>query len=93
MAAPPIAPQMPSAALRRSGLTAALNNVSESGMIIAPPAPWRARAAMRKPMLGAIAASADAVVKMATPVMNVRRRPKRSPTAAAVRSSTAKVKV
>ena len=44
-------------------------------------------------MFGAMAASAEAVVKMAIPVMNVRRRPKRSPKAAAVSRSTAKVSV
>jgi hypothetical protein len=84
---------MPKAALRRSGFTAALNKVSESGMIMAPPAPWMARAAMRKSMFGAIAARADAVVKMAMPSMKVRRRPKRSPKAAAVSRKTAKVNV
>ena len=57
MATPPMAPQMPRAALRRSGRTAALRRVSDRGMIIAPPAPCRARAATRTPMLGARAAT------------------------------------
>ncbi len=38
-AAPPMAPQIPRATLRRSGGTAALNRVSDKGMIMAPPAP------------------------------------------------------
>ncbi len=38
-AAPPMAPQIPKAALRRWGGTAALSRVSDRGMIMAPPAP------------------------------------------------------
>ena len=56
-AAPPMAPHIPRATLRRSGGTAALSSVSDNGMIMAPPAPWRARAATSTPMLGARAAS------------------------------------
>ncbi len=92
-AVPPIAPQIPSAALRRSAGTAALSRVSERGMIIAPPAPWRARAATRTEMFGASAATADDAVNSAMPATKMRRRPNRSPTAAAERRSTAKVRV
>jgi hypothetical protein len=92
-AAPPIAPQMPRAALRRSGGTEALSRVSDSGMIMAPPAPWMARASTSTEMLGAMAASADAAVNTAMPRTKMRRRPKRSPMAAADISSTAKVRV
>ena len=93
MAAPPMAPQIPRAAVRRSGFTAALSSVNESGMIMAPPAPWTARATMSRSMFGARAAAADAIVKIVMPNMKMRRRPKRSPKLAAVRRRTAKVKV
>ena len=44
-------------------------------------------------MLGASAAAAEAPVKIARPITNIRLRPNRSPSAAPVRSSTAKVSV
>ena len=44
-------------------------------------------------MVGASAAAAEAAVKMKIPIANNRRRPKRSPSAAPVRSSTANVSV
>ncbi len=62
-------------------------------MTIAPPSPWAARAASSTPIDGASAASADAPVKMPSPSAKSRRRPKRSPSAAPVMSSTAKVSV
>ena len=92
-AVPPIAPQMPRAAFRRSGVTAALSRVSDSGMIMAPPAPCTARAAIRTEMLGERAAAAEASVKMAMPSTKIRRLPNRSPMAAAVSSRTANVRV
>jgi hypothetical protein len=92
-AVPPIAPQIPSAAFRRSGGTAALSSVSDSGMIMAPPAPCRARAMISRSMFGASAAAADAAVNKAMPITKIRRRPNRSPMAAAESRSTAKVSV
>ena len=59
MARPPIAPQAPSARPRRSGGTAADSSVSVSGMTMAAPTPWKARAAISQPMLGASAAAAE----------------------------------
>jgi hypothetical protein len=56
---------------------------------IAAPTPWIARAAISVPVLGASAAPADAAVKIARPMTNIRRRPNRSPSAAPVSSSTA----
>ena len=88
-----MAPQMPRAALRRSGRTAALSKVSDRGMIMAPPAPCSARAAISTPMLGARAATADEAVKRAIPATKIRRRPNRSPRAAADSSRTANVSV
>src|SRR5664280_3570983 len=60
MAVPPIAHQIPSAKFLRSGGTAALNRDRDRGMIMAPPAPWRARAMTSTPMLGAKPARAEA---------------------------------
>ena len=61
--------------------------------LIAAPIPCTARAAIRVSTLGASAAAAEAVVKMPSPMAKRRRRPKRSPSAAPVRSSTANVSV
>ena len=60
---------------------------------MAPPTPCRARAAISASMLGAMAAIAEPKVKIASPTRNMRLRPNRSPRAAPVMSSTAKVSV
>ena len=62
-------------------------------MTMAPPIPWAARAAISTPIEGASAAAAEAEVNRTSPMMNMRRRPKRSPSAAPVRRKTAKVSV
>ncbi len=62
-------------------------------MISAAPAPWTARAAISQPTLGASAHAADAAEKIASPAANIRRRPNRSPSAAPLISSTAKLRV
>ena len=49
--------------------------------------------AISTPAVGASAAAADASVKIPRPITSMRRRPKRSPSAAPVRRSTAKVSV
>ena len=67
--------------------------VSVSGITIAPPIPWKARAMSRARIEGASAAAADETVKIARPSASMRRRPKRSPSAAPVSSRTAKVSV
>ncbi len=92
-ARPAIPDQAPSATPRRSAGKAAERSVSVSGVTIAPPMPCTARAAISASIEGASAAAADAAVKMASPMMNMRRRPKRSPSAAPVRRKTAKVSV
>jgi hypothetical protein len=86
-------PHAPSARPRRSRGTASVSKVSVSGVTIAPPTPCTARAAIRAPIDGASAAAADPAVKMAMPIRNMRLRPNRSPSAAPIRSSTAKVRV
>ena len=85
--------QAPSATPRFSAGNAAERIVSVSGVTIAPPIPWTARAAISASIDGASAAAADAAVKSASPKMNIRRRPKRSPSAAPVSRKTAKVSV
>ena len=85
--------QAPIASPRFSAGNAVESSVSVSGVTIAAPAPWSARAAISAPVVGASAASAEATVKMPRPITNIRRRPKRSPSAAPVSSSTANVSV
>ncbi len=92
-ARPPIPPQAPSATPRLSAGTAALRIVSVSGVTIAPPRPWAARATMSASTEGASAAATEAAVKMPSPITKSRRRPKRSPRAAPVRRKTANVSV
>jgi len=77
----------------RCGGVASDSRVSVSGKTIAAPAPCTARAAMSMPVSGDRAAAALAAVKTASPMTNIRRRPKRSPSAAPVSSSTANVSV
>jgi hypothetical protein len=64
-----------------------------SGVTIAPPTPCTARAAISAPIDGASAAAAEPTVKIAIPIRNRRLRPNLSPSAAPIRSSTAKVRV
>ncbi len=93
IASPATAPQAPSAAPRRATGTAAESSVRVSGVTIAEPEPWTARATISQPALGASAAAAEPAVKMARPMRNIRRRPNRSPRLAPVSSRTAKVRV
>ena len=91
-ARPVIAPNSPSAHARRSGGKAALSSASDSGAITAAPAPWTARAVISQPMFVASAHAADAATNSSRPAANSRRRPNRSPSAAPVISSTAKLR-
>jgi hypothetical protein len=93
MARPPTAPQAPRASPRRCGDTAADSSVSVSGITMAAPTPWTARAATSHPMPGASAAAAEPAVNRPRPVTNIRLRPYRSPSVAPVSRSTAKVRV
>src|SRR5947207_263248 len=92
IARPLIPPQAPRASPRFSAGTDRERTVSVSGITIAPPRPCTARAASSAPIVGASAAAALARVKMLSPSASRRRRPKRSPSAAPVSSSTAKVR-
>ena len=62
------------------------------GLFTAAPAPCTARAAISQPMPGASAHAADAAVNRPMPAANIRRRPNRSPSAAPVISSTARLR-
>ena len=93
IASPAIPPHAPSARARRSGGTAADRIVRLSGVTIAPPMPWTARARIRTSLFGARAAASEPAVNTMRPMTNTRRRPKRSPSAAPVSSSTANVSV
>ena len=88
-AIPLIPDQTPSARPRRSGGKASASSVSVSGVTIAAPTPWEARAAISVAVEGASAAAAEDSVNRAIPAMNMRLRPKRSPSAEPVKSSTA----
>ena len=88
-AIPLIPDQTPRAMPRRWGGNASASKVRVSGVTIAPPTPWSARAAISSPVVGARAAAAEDAVNSAIPAMNIRLRPKRSPSAAPVSSSTA----
>ena len=66
-ARPPMPPQMPSASPRRSAGTAAERIVSVSGVTIAPPTPWSARAMSSAFADVESAAAAEAPVKSSDP--------------------------
>jgi len=86
---PPAPLQMPIAHARRPGGYAPVTRVRVSGTMIAAPAPCIARAATNTPIVGADPASKDAPTNVARPVQSIRRRPKRSPSAAPVNSRQA----
>ena len=83
--------KMPSAQARRWGGNAALSSASDSGSTSAAPAPCTARAVISAPASGDSAHAADAAVNSPRPAASRRGRPSRSPSAAPVISSTAKL--
>lgn len=92
-ASPLTAKKMPSAPPRFSGGKAAPTSARASVVTAAAPAPWTARAAISAPTEGATAQAAEATTKRPMPAAKTRRRPSRSPSAAAVISSTAKLRL
>ena len=92
-ASPMMPPHAPIAAPRLWAGKASQISVSVSGVTIAAPAPWNARARMRNPTSGDSADPAEAAVKSDKPTTNIRRRPKRSPSAAPVSSRQAKARL
>ena len=81
---------MPMIIPRRSAGNAVVRIVRLSGRMIAPPKPCTVRATISSEALGASAHVAEASVKRARPTVKTRRRPKRSPSAAAVMIPAAK---
>lgn len=81
---PEMPPQIPMIAPRRSAGNAEVRIVRLSGVMIAAPAPCTARAVISRLMSGASAQAAEAAVNSASPATYTRRRPSRSPSAAAV---------
>ena len=92
-ARPLTAKKMPSAAPRRSRREGGADERQGERRDGAAPAPCTARAAISAPSAGASAQAAEASANSAIPAANTRRRPKRSPSAAAVISSTAKLRL
>ncbi len=84
---------MPSALARSSRGYATPNSAIASGMMSAAPAPCTARAAISPAALVASAQATEAATNSPSPAVNMRRRPKRSPSAAPVSSSTAKLRL
>lgn len=78
-AIPPRPDQAPIARPRSSDTKLASMIDRLPGTRRAPPAPWRARAAISTSRLGASAQSSDATLNQATPMRKIRRRPKMSP--------------
>jgi hypothetical protein len=64
-----------------------VSSASTLGAATAAPTPWRARAATRRPEVGASPPRSEPRVNTASPAMNVRRRPKTSPRRPPRRSS------
>ena len=88
-AIPAPASRRPIAAPRRSAGYAALTRASPSAMTSAAPAPCPARPATSTPASGASPQTADEAVNTDSPIAYMRRRPNRSPSAAAGSSRTA----
>src|SRR5215472_8649598 len=84
IARPPRPPHMPTIAPRRSGGKAAARIVKLVGARSAAPTPCRTRAPIRNSAVGATAQAAEADVNRTRPATKTRRRPRRSPNAAAV---------
>jgi hypothetical protein len=84
---------MPIAQPRRSGGKAAPSRLIANGITAAAPTPWKVRAAISNGTEVASAQAIDATEKRARPAANIRRRPHRSPIAAAVTSSIAKLRL
>ncbi|MDH6145620.1 hypothetical protein P3T35_007677 [Kitasatospora sp. GP30] len=72
---PLMAPQIPKAIPRFSVGIAAVSRVRVSGIMMAAPTPWTARAAIRESIPGASAAAADAPVKTVIPARKSRLLP------------------
>ena len=91
-ARPAIAPMMPITEPRLAGGKALVAMVRLSGVTAAAPTPCTARAAISAAAVGASAQAAEATVNNSRPATYIRRRPSRSPRAAAVTMPAANVR-
>ena len=85
-----VPPQMPMACALDDGGNTWVRMDRVPGMNIAPPSPIAARAAITRSMCWPIAPTADAVANTTSPARNTRRRPSRSESAPAVRTTPAR---
>jgi hypothetical protein len=83
------APHVPTAAARRATGYSGRISASETGTLIAAPAPCTMRAATSASQLGAAAHATDAATNRRIPARNTRLRPRRSATPPAGTSSAA----
>ncbi len=93
VATPPNPDQAPMASLRSSAANDASRMARLPGVSRAAPTPWRTRSTMRALDPGAREQAAEARANHATPTMNTRRRPKRSPSDPPSRSNDERVRV
>ena len=84
---PPQAVHAPIALARSSGGNVATITASAEGVSRAPKTPWRPREITSISMVGASAQKTDVTPKPATPSMNMRRSPNRSPSEPPIRIS------
>ena len=84
---------MPIAVPRSSAGNVALMIDSVAGIIKAPPAPWKLRAAMSVEMFGASPHASEESANSARPISNTSRRPYRSASLPPVSMRTANVSV
>lgn len=90
---PAVAAYQAMARLRASPPKYVVINANEVGATIAAPIPCTAREAIIHHPAGATPTSKDAIPKIASPILNSRRRPTMSPARAASRSRPPKTKV
>ena len=91
VATPPRPDHAPMARPRSPGANDASRMARLPGVSSAPPTPCRPRAAISRPMFGAVAQISDATANHATPITKIFRRPKRSQSAPESRMSPATV--
>ena len=93
-AAPNTPAHMPKAWARLTGSVMTLAMVDRAlGCIMAPPAAWSIRNAIKVPRLGATEQASEPAAKTTRPAWNMRRRPIRSPVDPASSNSPAKTRV
>ena len=90
-ATPVVAPNAPKATPRSLPVNAEASRASAVANIAAPPMPWKARAAVRRPTSWARPQATEPTVKRTVPITKTRLRPYRSASEPAVSSSDARL--